>query len=83
MLTVRREDPIYSEHDRGIALGAQHPCAELAFVGPQQEDRVVELARRRERPPSVAGPDNGIRMVGADCGRRPQDERRVARGPID
>ena len=55
-----------------VALGAQHPGAELDLVGPQQQDRVVELARGSQRPPSVAGGDDrvGCSGPGLDGARR-------------
>ena len=83
MLSVRCKDLVDGKHDTRVALGAQHPGTELAFIGPQQQHGVVELARGRERPPLVAGGGDRFWMVGPRHGRRAQSEDRIACGAIE
>src|SRR5260370_29201 len=58
-----------SEHRGPVALGAEHPGAELGLVGAQVQDQVVKLAGHRQRP-----------EAGALGGRRREVGRRAGPG---
>ena len=56
---------------RGVALGAEDPGAEVVLVGAQPQDQVVELAGQRHRPPADAlvvrvGRRRGLRAADGD-----------------
>src|SRR5205085_409573 len=47
---VLREELVVRLEDVRVALGLQHPDADLVLVRTEVEDEVVELARERDRP---------------------------------
>ena len=52
------ERPIHRKHRFSIAFGTDDHRADLRFVQPQPQKRIVELAKRAQRPPLVASGQN-------------------------
>ncbi len=79
----RLQRRVHRERGRWIALGLDQPHADVELVGAHREDRVLELARQRQRIPGGAG---GLdrRDVLRLMARRPLDgEGRGALGAVD
>ncbi len=55
MVAMPLQDRIDGEHRLRISMGLHEPRADVEFVGAQRQDRVVQFARHRERPPLGPG----------------------------
>ncbi len=66
------------QHGPRIARGLQDPGADVELVGAQREDRVVELARHRERPPARALRFDALEVDGRGARRSVRRDRRRA-----
>ena len=67
---VRDQRPIDREHRVAIALGPDHDRADLRLVDPQPQQRIVELAKRAQRPELIAGLQDLVRRRRLRAGRR-------------
>ena len=52
---MRQQRRVHRQHRGGVALGLEQPGADVELVGAHRQDRVVELARQRQRLPVGAG----------------------------
>ena len=64
VIAMRVERPIDVQHGLRIARGAQENRADLGLVQPQPEKRIVELAKRPQRPRLIACLLERVRRVG-------------------
>ena len=62
---ARPPEPIALENGRGVTASLQNPRAYLEIVRSQHQDRIVELARHRQRPPFA--PSAWMRCKSAGC----------------
>ena len=83
VLAVRQHRRRRRRARRRHRLGLQDPGAELELVGAQVEDRVVELARHRQRPPRAPAASIAGDVAGLRARRRLDGDRRRAPCAID
>src|SRR5262249_61967182 len=67
----------------GVASGVEGPGAAVEVVGAQHQDRIVQLARHRERPPFVSRGVDGVGGGGDVLPWREHGDRRGALFAVD
>src|SRR5258706_6785257 len=80
---VGLERGVARQHGGGVALGLENPGADVELVGAQRQDRVVELARHRERPPERSRRFDRGEVARSVHSRSPYGERCRAPRAID